>query len=415
MTHSLLLSLTWRFATTRRGNRFASLMAVVSLFAIAIASGALLLVVSVINGFETEITNHLIARSAHATLFRPFAPIVQWRGELNKLGAYESVVGAAPYIRSSGMVTAGSTTKGIVLEGIDIERESSVSLLPEMLVDGDLDDLAGGGGAVIVGKHLAAELNLSIGDKLRHLSVDPKQRASRVTPRLHTLTIVGIFASDLYEFDSRLIITNLQTAQKITATGQAVTGFRIKFEEARLAPSLARQIAREFGPQFAVLDWTQYHRNFFLALASQKRILFVILSLIIGVAAFNIVSNIAMLVMEKTAAIAILRTLGARRSDLVKLFVLQGTLTGLCGALIGIVLGSVLCAYTQPLGRWVEALAGFKIIKPEVYFIDYLPALLRGSDATLVFAVTAVVAMLAALFPAWRAARIAPAEILRGN
>lgn len=409
----LTLFVAWRYLRARRRNRFTSLVSAASLLGIALAVAALVIVLSVMNGFEREVTRHVLGMTAHAVVVHPGRPLADWQTLDARLQADASVRATAPYVRASGMLSHRGEVRGVVVEGLDPDRERAVTSLERYVTEDALALLGGETNRVLLGASLATALRASPGDTLT-LVVPAWDAAGRaLAPRYERLVLGGTFHVGMQQFDAGLVLMDLPHAQRTFALGDAVSGVRLRFASAAVAPVASRALVASVDPSLGVIDWTQYHRNFFLALASQKRIMFVILVLIIAVAAFNIAANMTMVVTEKTRDIAILRTMGASRRAIVVLFLLQGALLGLAGTALGALLGAWGAAESNAVADALERLIGVDLVNADVYFIDYLPAELRVGDVGAVTLATLALAVLATVYPALRAASVDPARAIQ--
>ncbi len=399
-----------RYLRTRRRQRFATFVSLVSIAGIGLGVAALIIVLSVMNGFEREVTRHVLGMSAHAVLIPPGSVMRDWRRVLRASVAHGGVIAAAPYVRGSGMLSRKGEVRGVVVEGIAPTEEARVTRLAEYLDAGALQLLDAPGNLVLIGSDLAREMDVAPGDTLTLVVPDWDASGQPRAPRYAALEVGGVFHVGMYQYDSRLVLMGLAAAQQLFGLDHAVSGIRLRFAEAELAPVAVRQLVRALGEDLHVIDWTQYHRNFFLALKSQKRIMFIILVLIIAVAAFNIAANMVMVVTEKIRDIAILRTLGASRARIVALFLTQGLLIGVAGAVLGASLGAWGAHESEAMARVIESVLEIDLINADVYFIDYLPAELHAVDIAQVMLASVALSLLATIYPAFRAASVNPAE-----
>lgn len=414
MFHPLPTFIAARYLRSKRKNRFASFIAMASIVGIALGVAVLVIVLSVMNGFEVEVTRHILGMTAHASIMegggRTLGP---WRALEAEVKRDPRVSGAAPFIRASGMLNHRGHNRGVVLYGIPPEAEHEVSDLPQHLGTTALAALTADPPAILLGQALAHDLDARVGESVTLVVPrwDPAQGLS--LPVYQRVTVAGIFHSGMYEYDSTFAMLHLETAAKLFGFGDAVTGLRVNFKDPRLAPQYVQDIINRLGPPFVALNWTQYHRNFFYALKSQKRMMFVILSLIVAVAAFNVVASMIMVVKEKGRDIAILRTIGLTPRAVLTIFLSQGVLIGLGGVALGILLGVLGTFEANAFVRAAERVFGVQFIKPDVYYIDYLPVDLRLGDMLAIGCAAFVICVAATVYPAWRASRVAPAEALR--
>jgi len=417
MFHPLSLFVGLRYTRAKRRNHFISFISMISMLGIMLGIWALIVVLSVMNGFHTEIQTRILGMAAHATLSDPDGEMSQWGEVLDRVRAHQAVVGAAPFVELQAMLANGSNVSGAQLRGILPRDEDEVAELRGDMVAGDLDALAGGSFSIVLGQELAASLGVGIGDKVTVVTPQVSVTPIGVMPRLKSFTVSGLFAVGMSDYDRYAGFVHLEDAAKLMRLGDAVTGIRLKlgdmFEAPRLSREIAQDIAFDLSTSFRVLDWTAQHKNFFAALRTEKRMMSIILSLIVAVAAFNIVSTLVMVVTDKRPDIAILRTLGASPARIMAIFIVQGTTIGLAGTLLGIVGGIALALNVEPIVAGIEHLFGVHFLDPDIYYISKLPSDVRMNDVVWVSAGAFGMSLLATLYPAWRAARTDPAEALR--
>jgi len=372
-------------------------------------------VLSVMNGFERQVAARILGMTSHATLLSRQGLMHDWQDVAQRARRAPAVLAAEPFVRGAGMLNHRGKVRGIVLYGVPPATEGRVSDLQEYLRDVPVAalDQAGEVDAIFIGDTLAEELALAPGDVLTLIAPRWDDTQNLGMPRYVRLRVAGTFHAGMHEFDSAFGVVSVATAARIFEIGSAVSGLRVKFSDATRAPALAAALTAQLGDEVAAIDWTQFHRNFFLALKSQKRIMFVILSLIIAVAAFNIVASMVMLVKEKYRDIAILRTMGLAPRGVLTAFLAQGVLVAGIGIGAGIALGVIGADHANAAMNLVERLFGVNFIKPDVYYIDYLPTEIRAGDIAVIASATFAICLLAAGFPAWQASRIAPVEALR--
>lgn len=409
---TLFIGLRYLFA--KRRNRFASFIAIASTVGIALGVAVLIIVLSVMNGFEREIAAHVVGMTAHATSYKLGEPMAQWPSIAAEVRQMPHVEGVEPFIRGSGMLNRRGTVRGVVVYGIPPESESNVTDLVRYL-GSDLAELADDGPipGVFLGTNLADTLRLAKGDIVSLIVPrwDPDRGVS--APLFSQLRVAGVFHVGMHEFDSTFAIISLTEAAKVFQFGEKISGLRIKFDDSTRAKEYASSVGSRLGAAYLVLDWSEFHRNFFQALKSQKRILFVILSLIIAVAAFNIVASMIMVVKEKLSDIAILRTLGCAPRQILLVFIAQGAIIGLVGIVSGICLGMIGASYANDVMQWLERTFDLQLIKPDVYYISTLPTHIETLDVVVVSVMAFIVCMLATIYPAWRASKIVPVDALR--
>jgi lipoprotein-releasing system permease protein len=402
-----------RYVRSRGNNRFASLISAISMLGIAIAVSVLIIVLSVVNGFERELKDRLLAMTAHATIEGVEGELDEWQ-ELNELASSNArVEAAAPFVSGQALMVFGESLSGVELRGIDPAAENQVSAVASVMSEGTLTSLEPGKFNVVLGVELASELDASVGDKVTVTLAQGIVTPAGVVPRQKRFTVSGIYRVGMYEFDRRLAFVNLQDSQRLYRRKQSVTGIRLAVTDIFDAPAIVREVALDNGKLVLVSDWTRRHVNFFRSIQITKSILFVILLLVIAVAAFNIVSTLVMVVKDKQSDIAILRTVGARPSSIVRIFMTQGSVIGIVGTLAGVVLGVAIAANLEAIVGILESVLGIKLLAADVYFISDLPAELRTSDVVQIASIALVLALVSTLYPAWMAARTAPAEALR--
>ena len=402
-----------RYVRSRSTNGFISLISAISMLGIAIAVAVLIVVLSVVNGFERELRDRLLAMSAHATIEDEGDRLPNWPLWVGTAEATDGVTAAAPYIEGQGLLMLDRQLSGAQFRGIDPELESRVSGVDKTLLDGGVDSLEGGAYNIILGVELAEVLGASVGDRVTVTLAEGIVTPAGVVPRTKRFTVSGVYRVGMYEFDRRLAFINLADAQKLFRLGSDVSGIRLAVSDVFAAPQLVRDAAIAGGGGVMVSDWTRRHINFFRSIQITKSILFVILLMVIAVAAFNIVSTLVMVVKDKRADIAILRTVGATPAAILRVFVTQGTIIGVTGTLAGVA-GSVLLSLNlESIVQFMEATFGVKFLASDVYFISDLPADLRIADVVRISSIALVLALLSTLYPAWRGARTLPAEALR--
>jgi lipoprotein-releasing system permease protein len=398
-------------ASPRRG--FVSLIAVIAILGLSLGVAVLIVVLSVMNGFEEVLRTRILSLTAHATISGLEGRIADYRPDLAKLDQFPGVVAAAPYIEAQGMLVHGAASAGILLRGIVPGEERRVVNLESHLLSGHLDDLVPGRYRIILGSALAEELRVHVGDRVILVVAQGNVTPVGVMPRMRAFQVDGILSVGMYDYDRRIALVAMGDAAKLLQMGDDVTGIHLDLVDMYAAPRIVRAAAIALGGGFNVEDWTGQHVNFFRSIEITKRILFVILSLVVAVAAFNIVSTMVMVVKDKRRDIAILRTFGASPRSILSIFVVQGSLIGMLGIALGVLLGVLLATNLQQLVHGLERLVGFKFLDARVYFMSDLPAHVHLTDVLQICAIAFVLACLSTLYPAWRAARLLPAESLR--
>jgi lipoprotein-releasing system permease protein len=402
-----------RYLRATRGRGFLSFISVVSVLGLAIGVAVLIVVLSVMNGFERELKTRILSVTSHATLMGLDGSLKDWRTDQARALKMPGVVAAAPYIEAQALLMHGVHTAGATVRGVVPEQERRAVGLAQRIEGGRIEDLAAAGYRIILGDALAAALAVHIGDEVVLVAPQGDATPVGIEPRMRRFRVAGIFHSGMYEFDRALALVNLQDAARVYQMGERVTGIRLALQNAFAAPRLVRELAVSLGGGYYVSDWTRNHANFFRSIEITKSMLFVILLLVVAVAAFNIVATLVMVVKDKRADIAILRTLGAGPRNVLVIFTIQGAFIGLAGTLAGAGLGLLLAANLEALVHGLERLLGTHFLDARVYFMSDLPAHAEAGDVLRICGVAFVLCALATLYPAWRAAGTQPAEALR--
>ncbi len=402
-----------RYTRAKRRNHFVSFISLTSMVGIALGVMALITVLSVMNGFEGQLRERILGMVAHATITGVGDNPKEWQAIVAKAEAQPHVLGAAPFVNGEVMLTNAGRVAGSVIRGVLPEYERRVSNVADKMIAGRLDDLAAGEFGIVLGKELADLLGVRLGDKITMVTPDAQISAAGVLPRIKRFTVVGVFQVGMYEYDRVQAFVHMDDAAKLFRTEGGLSGIRLKFDDLMAAPWLAREVAMELPGYYRVRDWTLQHYNFFKAVRTEKTVMFVILTLIVAVAAFNIVSTLVMVVTDKQADIAILRTLGVSPASVMGIFMVQGAIIGIVGTLIGVVGGVALALNVETIVPAIERLFQVQFLPADVYYISELPSELRWPDVAKITAVSLVLSLLATLYPAWRASRTAPAEALR--
>ena len=402
-----------RYVRSRSSNGFVSLISAISMLGIAIAVTVLILVLSVVNGFERELKDRLLAMTAHASIESTDGKMADWESLAAVADANPRVSATAPFIEGQGLLVFGEQLSGVELRGIDPVAEDAVSGVGDTLLEGELASLEPGSFNIILGVELAKALKVGVGEKVTATLAEGIVTPAGVVPRTKRFVVSGLYRVGMYEFDRRLAFINLADAQKLYRKKDVVTGLRLAVTEIFEAPAIVREVALENGAVVLVSDWTRRHVNFFRSIQITKSILFVILMLVVAVAAFNIVSTLVMVVKDKQPDIAIMRTIGARPMSILKIFVTQGSVIGIVGTLAGVFFGVLLATNLESIVSSFESVFGIKFLAAEVYFISDLPSELRISDVLRIAAIALALALVSTVYPAWVAARTAPAEALR--
>ncbi|MDR3418639.1 MAG: lipoprotein-releasing ABC transporter permease subunit [Nevskia sp.] len=402
-----------RYTRAKRSNRVISFITAVAIICIAIGVTALITVLSVMNGFEGEMRSRILGMASHAVIYKPGEGIENWQ-ELAQLAAQNPKVEAtAPYVEGEAMLREGGDLSGTLLRGIDPVLEQKVSEIGAHMKSGKLEDLVPGQFNIVLGVELAQQLGVEIGDKIDLMIPLVSATPAGLLPRFRRFNVVGTFQVGMYEFDRGLVLLNIQDAATLYRMGDRVTGVRLKLHDLFEAPMVARQIAQQLPQLVYISDWTRQHANFFRAVATEKTVMFLILSLIVLVAVINIVSTLSMVVQEKQADIAILRTLGSTPRSIMTIFLVQGSVIGFVGTFVGVVLGVTLALNVKTLVPLLQAATGHQFLDPSIYYISDLPSELKLSDVVKISVLSLSLGLLSTLYPAWRASRVQPAEALR--
>jgi lipoprotein-releasing system permease protein len=400
-------------ASPKRG--FLSLIAGIAILGLALGVAVLIVVLSVMNGFEQELRTRILSLTAHATLSGLEGRISDWRPQVEKVSHFPGVIAAAPYIEEQAMMTHAGKSAGVLLRGVLPQDERRVVDLSRHLESGRLSDLTPGSYRVILGSALAEALSAKVGDRVVLMVPEGDVTPIGVLPRMRAFRVDGILSVGMYEYDRRMALIAMQDAATLLRMGDDVTGIRLNLADPYAAPRIVHAAAVELGGGFEVDDWTNQHVNFFRSIEITKRMLFVILSLVVAVAAFNIVSTMVMVVKDKRRDIAILRTFGSSPRSILSVFVVQGSLIGMLGIAGGLCLGVLIAVNLQQLVHGLEHIVGFKFLDARVYFMSDLPAHVELRDLSRICGVAFVLACVSTLYPAWRAARLLPAESLRND
>ncbi len=402
-----------RYTRAKRRNHFISFISLTSMLGIALGVTALITVLSVMNGFEKEVRGRILDMVSHLTVSSFDARLRGWSDVVMQVKEHPQVIDAAPYVEAQGMLIYGKKVNGTLIRGILPAMEPSVSNVADKMVQGQLTDLKPGAFEVILGRDLARILRVDVGDKVTMVTPSANVTPAGVAPRLKRFKVVGIFYVGMYEYDSTLAIIHLDDARRLFRMQDAVTGVRARLKDLFAAPQVRYELQQSELGTYWVRDWSSYHANWFRAVKIEKRMIFLLLLLIIAVAAFNIVSTLVMLVTDKESDIAILRTLGATPKSIMGIFMVQGTLIGVIGTILGIIGGISLSLNLDTVVPFIENLFGFRVLDPGIYYISELPSDLHWDDVWLISGVSFLFGVMSTLYPAWRASRTQPAEALR--
>jgi len=414
---SYAVPMAWRLARRylrpKSDSGFLSFIALVGMAGVAIGVAVLLVVLGVMNGFESELKNRILSVASHATITGLDGPIMDWQPLAESARRAPGVSAVAPYVEARALMAQGRTVRGVLVRGIDPAIERTVSTIDQHVRSTTLAALVPGRYGVLLGKSLAEDLHAKPGDAVVIAAPQGVATPAGVVPRLRRFTVIGTIDSGLYEFDHNVALVARQDASRLFKTGTGITGLRLKLDDPFAAGAVVRRVAVDLGGGFYISDWTREHGNFFRSIATTKSIMFVLLLLVMAVAAFNIVATLSMLVREKRSDIAILRTMGVSPRTILATFVLQGTVIGLVGTVLGLSAGVLIARNLTGIVHGLEALLHTTLIDPRVYLLDELPAQITGSDVLRVCATAIILSVLSTLPPAATAARTQPAEALR--
>jgi lipoprotein-releasing system permease protein len=402
-----------RYTRAKRRNRFISVISLISVVGITIGVAALIVVMSVMNGFQKELRTRILGVASHIQIAGFDGALADWQAVARSALENRNVVAAAPYINQQGLLAHGQTVQGALVRGILPEEEDRVADIGRHMKVGALNDLRPGEFGIVLGAELAYSISAAVGDRVVLIAPQGQVTPAGILPRIKQFKVVGVFEVGMYEFDSGLALIHLRDAQTLYRMGDNVSGVRLKLTDLFLAPTVARELVRTLQVDAMVMDWTRSHGNFFRAVQIEKRVMFIILTLIVAVAAFNLVSTLVMAVTEKQADIAILRTLGATPGSILKIFLIQGAVIGIFGTLCGVLLGVVTALNVETIVPFIERVFRVQFLAKDVYYISDLPSDLQWDDVIVVGSVSLVLSLLATLYPSYRASRTNPAEALR--
>ena len=400
-----------RYVCARRRNHFISFISMSSMIGVALGVMALITVISVMNGFEKELKERILGMASHAVI-EEFNGLINWENVIQDVKNHPEIVGAAPYFHAEGMITKDKVVNGTIIRGILPDEEENVAVVAEKMIAGSLSDLRASEFNIILGSELVRKLNLQIGDKVTLVAPQANVTPAGIVPRLKRFTLTGSFEVGMHEFDSGLALIHMDDALRLFRKKNP-TGIRIKTSNILKAPAISREVASQLSNNYWVIDWTQRHSNFFRALKTEKTVMFVILSLIVAVAAFNIISTLVMAVSDKQSDIAVLRTLGASPQSILKIFMIQGTIIGVIGIILGVTGGVWLASNIETIVPALENFFDYKFLSPDVYYISELPSDMHWNDVIYIASISFILCLLATIYPAIRAANILPAEALR--
>jgi len=402
-----------RYTHSRRRTHFISFISMTSMLGIALGVTALITVLSVMNGFEKELRDRILGMASHATVTTYAGSLEDWQSLVQILEDQPSILAMAPYVQGESMLSKGTRVSGALIRGVLPEMEGGVSDVVSHINGGDLEKLVEGEYGIILGSELAVALGAGIGDLVTVVSPQVTIGPTGILPRLRRFTVVGIFEVGMYEYDRGVALVHIKDAARLFKLDDNVTGLRLKLEDIYDAPGLARRLSAQLQGDYRIEDWTRQHANFFRAVKTEKRVMFIILTLIVAVAAFNIVSTLIMVVTDKRSDIAILRTLGTSPGSIMAIFIIQGVVIGILGTALGVAGGVGLALNVETIVPAIENLFNVEFLAADVYYISTVPSELHWKDVWVMASMAMGLCLLATLYPAWRAARTHPAEALR--
>lgn len=409
--YELLIGL--RYTRAKRRNHFISFISLISILGIALGIVVLIVVLSVMNGFQTELRTRILGVASHVEISQFDGSLSNWQAVAQAAKTNPQVLGSAPYIMAQGMLSFDQSVQGALIRGILPAQEDQVVDLDKQMKVGRLADLHPGEFGIILGVDLARALGASRGSKITVIAPQGQVTPAGILPRLKQFTVVGIFEAGMSVYDSGLALMHMDDAAKLYRMDDKVSGVRLKLKDIYLAPRVARELATSLPGDFYVRDWTTQNVNFFRAVQMEKTVMFVIMFFIVAVAAFNIVSTLVMVVTDKQADIAILRTLGASPGSIMKIFIVQGTIIGVFGTALGVAGGLAVALNIDVVVPFIEHLLGIHFLAKDVYYISELPSQVEMSDVIAISSVSFILSLVATLYPSWRASKVNPAEALR--
>ena len=402
-----------RYVFSKKDNRTLSSISLISVLGIMTAVAVLIVVLSVVNGFEKELREKLLIMSGHAHIESPTEKLYPWKDYLSEFEENDRVISATPYINGQGVIASGQKISSAMLRGLDTKISGEAEEIENLMIEGTLKNLYQGSYSIILGNGLMEKLNTSVGEKV---TINLSQGLSTplgLFPRTKQLKVVGVFRSGMGEYDANLALIDLRDAQTVFRMGDSVSGVRLAVTDIYKSYEIVRELALSTGDQLLIDDWTQRHINFFRSIQITKSILFIILLLIVAVAAFNIVSTLVMVVRDKRNDIAILRTIGMLPTTVIKIFIVQGSIIGITGTVLGVLLGVTIAVNLEQVVMFIENIFTIKVLASDVYFISDLPSEVRIADVMIIALIAIIMSILSTLYPAWSASRIIPSEVLR--
>ena len=405
-----------RYTRAKRRNHFISFISLTSMVGIGLGVAALIVVLSVMNGFQEELRSRILGVASHLQITGANSVLADWQTVSSKVQTAKHVTGTAPYIMAQGMLSNGQAVQGAIVRGVLPSEEGKVSDLAAHMRAGQLADLKADEFGIVLGAELAQSLGVVLGDKVVLMAPQGQFTPTGVVPRIKQFTVVGLFQIGMYEYDAGLALINIDDAAKLYRMGDNVSGVRLKLDDLFLAPKISTDLAVVLSNETQALfltDWTQEHANFFRAIQMEKRVMFIILALIVAVAAFNIVSTLVMAVTDKRADIAIMRTFGASPSSIMAIFIVQGALIGMIGTVVGAFFGVLIALNISTIVPFIEHLFHVQFLAKDIYYISELPSHLLWGDVITIVILSFFLSLIATLYPSWKASKMNPAEALR--
>lgn len=413
LLHPYELFVGLRYTRAKRRNHFISVISLISILGIALGIAALITVLSVMNGFQREIRTRILGAASHIEIRGVHDSLPRWQMVAEEAKTHKRVDAAAPYVMGQAMLSFGGAVQGTIVRGVLPELEANVVDIGNHMKSGAMTDLQPGEFGIVLGVEIANGLGVVKGDKITVIAPQGQVTPAGIVPRLKQFRVVGVFEIGMFEYDNGLALIHMADAQKLFRMEDNVSGVRLKLAELFEAPRVASELTGVISGPAMISDWTRAHANYFRALAIEKRMLFIILSLIVAVAAFNIVSTLVMVVTDKQADIAILRTLGASPASIMKIFIVQGLVIGTIGCLLGVMGGVALALNVSSVVNFIEHNFGITFLDKTVYYISELPSELLWGDVVFIAVLSFLLTLLATLYPSYRAARVKPVEALR--
>jgi lipoprotein-releasing system permease protein len=405
-----------RYLKAKRKSTFISLITLISVAGVALGVMALIIVLAVMTGFEEDLKEKILGTNAHIVVLNGAGAMQDYQELLKKVQGIDGVVAATPFIYNQVMLSSGKNVSGVVLRGIDVASDAKVTNLHKSMVEGSLqalDERAAKTPGLVIGKELAKNLGLILGDTVDVISPMGNITPFGMMPKLRHFRVAGIFNTGMFEYDSTLAYVNLGEAQNFLGLGDAVTGIQLRVRDVYKTGALSQVINHELGPPYYARDWMQMNKNILFALKTEKSVMFIILTLIVLVAAFGIASTLFMVVMEKTRDIAILKSMGATSRSIMRIFVFEGVIIGVLGTVLGVLSGLLVALNLEPIVGLVQKVTGFELFSKDIYYLDHFPSLVIPSDVILISITAVLISFAATLYPSWAASRLSPAEALR--